>query len=123
MRAVLEERLDDYVPTRSVLEQALDAILATVPGPPAFKEFELPSRAGERQIVDRFLLPPGIVIEADGRQWHARLEAMERDRRRDRAAAALGLRTLRYGWNEIVHHPDEVAAELTAIRSSGRHAA
>jgi very-short-patch-repair endonuclease len=120
MRAVLSERVDGYVPTRSALEQALDSVLATIGGIEFTREFALPSRAGDPHIVDRFLPQARLVVEADGRLWHGRLDAMERDRQRDRRAAALGLRTLRYGWRELVHEPDDVAAELSAIISAER---
>ncbi len=48
-----------------------------------------------------------VVFEADGRRWHARLAAMERDRRRDLLAAAHGYLVVRLTWGELHDAFDE----------------
>jgi very-short-patch-repair endonuclease len=43
-------------------------------------------------------MPPdwNLVIEADGRHWHARVEDFEEDRRRDNELATRGIQVLRF---------------------------
>ena len=61
----------------------------------------------------------GVAVETDGRLAHAGV-ARWRDIRRDNAAAADGIITLRYGWADITEHPCEVAAEIaTVLRRRG----
>jgi len=52
----------------------------------------------------------GLIIEADGRSWHARVAAFETDRWRDNQAAAHGLRVQRFTYTMLRHRPDEVVA-------------
>jgi hypothetical protein len=59
----------------------------------------------------------GVVVELDGRVAHPD-ETRWRDDRRDNAATADGLATLRYGWLEVRQHPCLVAAEVA--RTLGR---
>lgn len=53
-----------------------------------------------------------LIVELDGRRWHAVTTAQERDRRRDRLAVAHGWVVLRFGWQEIVERPNQVANEV-----------
>ena len=57
-----------------------------------------------------------LVIELDGQLAHP-AESRWSDIRRDNAAAAEGLTTLRYGWSEITRNPCQVAAEIAAVLS------
>jgi len=57
-----------------------------------------------------------LVIELDGQLAHP-AESRWSDIRRDNAAAAGGLTTLRYGWSEITRNPCQVAAEIAAVLS------
>jgi very-short-patch-repair endonuclease len=75
----------------------------------------LPGRAGEPHRVDRLFRSPPLIVEGDGRLWHARLETMDRDRRRDRHALRLGFPTVRFGWHELTNLASEVAEELDAL--------
>ncbi len=50
-----------------------------------------------------------LVVEVDGRRWHA---DKKRDQLIDNALVAAGWRVLRYGWGEIVHETERVLAEL-----------
>jgi very-short-patch-repair endonuclease len=61
-----------------------------------------------------------LIIEGDGRRWHARLESMERDRARDNEAVAHGYRVLRFSYWMLRDHPDEV---LDVVLRVGRLAA
>lgn len=69
------------------------------------------SRAQYRDVLyEQF----SVCVETDGSMAHP-LDARHLDRRRDNAAAAGGLVTLRYGWLEITQHPCLVAAEVAAV--------
>lgn len=62
-----------------------------------------------------------VVVELDGREFHAAARA-HRDRHRDNDASVRGLLTLRYGWHEVVGDPCGVAgqvAEALAVRGWG----
>lgn len=108
----LDGRTRGYVPSRSELERLLDAVLATLPFPAPEHEVTLPNRALEPHRVDRLFRHPPLIVEADGRLWHARLQDLERDRRRDRHALRLGFPTVRYGWTDLTRDAHEVREEL-----------
>ena len=57
-----------------------------------------------------------VAVETDGKLAHP-LEARWGDVRRDNAAAADGIITLRYGWSDITMRPCFVAAEVAAVLS------
>ena len=59
---------------------------------------------------DVFYRQYGVVIELDGRASHA--DRRLQDNRRDNAAAARGVITLRYGWPDVTEHPCETASEV-----------
>lgn len=63
----------------------------------------------------------GVVVETDGRAAHPP-EAHWQDQRRDNAAAADGIVTLRYSWTDITQRPCLVATQVAAaLRSRGWH--
>jgi very-short-patch-repair endonuclease len=70
--------------------------------------------------VDACIPAWGLVLEADGRRWHARVEDFDRDRWRDNQAAALGLRVMRFTHVHLVHRQLEV---IRLIVDAGRTAA
>jgi hypothetical protein len=60
-----------------------------------------------------------VVVELDGAAYHPAEKRLE-DNRRDNAAVAQGLVTLRYGWSDITKRPCQTAAEVAAaLRSRG----
>jgi hypothetical protein len=56
----------------------------------------------------------GVVVELDGQASHPD-EQRWQDKRRDNAAAATGMVTLRYGWADVTEHPCETAREVAAV--------
>jgi very-short-patch-repair endonuclease len=85
---------------------------------------DLPTHPLEPHRVDRLFRVPPLIVEGDGRLWHARLATMDRDRQRDRRALRLGYPTVRYGWHELVHSASEVQEELLDLLGlswSARH--
>lgn len=119
LERALRGRTHGYVPSRSELERVLDAIIATLPCAPPEHEVRLPGRGGAEHRVDRLFRHPPLILEGDGRLWHARLQSMDNDRRRDRHALRLGYPTLRYGWFELTQEAAEVRAELLDVLRLG----
>lgn len=72
------------------------------------------SRGGRTEYRDALYRRYGVAVETDGRLAHTG-EARWRDIRRDNAAAAEGIITLRYGWADITRRPCDVAAEIAAV--------
>ena len=59
---------------------------------------------------------PGLAVELDGHRFHGTRRRALADRRKQRALEAAGHRVLRFGWEEVVHHPAEVVAALASAR-------
>lgn len=95
LERALRGRTHGYEPPRSELERMLDGVISTLPCAPPEREVDLPGRSGAPHRVDRRFRGAMVIVEGDGRLWHARLQSMDDDRRRDRHAARLGYRTLR----------------------------
>ena len=66
-------------------------------------------------VVDAVVLESKLILEADGRSWHARLEQMANDRRRDREAAEAGWQTLRWVYDDLVNDPHDAARSLREV--------
>jgi very-short-patch-repair endonuclease len=60
--------------------------------------------------VDGLVPAWGLILEADGRTWHARVRDFETDRWRDNQAAAHGLRVQRFTYAHLRYRVDEVVA-------------
>lgn len=71
------------------------------------------TRSEYRDILYREYL---VAVETDGRLSHP-AEARWVDVRRDNAAAADGIMTLRYSWSDVTDRPCSVAAEVGAVLS------
>lgn len=78
-------------------------------------------RRGTRSQYRDFLYEEhGVAVELDGRAAHPGDTRWD-DIRRDNAAGADGIITLRYGWTSISQHPCRVASEVArALRQRGR---
>ena len=98
LREVVEARSDGTAPTESELERHLHLLLAHPALPPSDLQAALPWRQPASGRVDAVIWPWRLIVEADGRRWHARWRAFETDRRRDAEALAAGFRTLRLTW-------------------------
>ncbi|HEX6939899.1 MAG TPA: DUF559 domain-containing protein [Longimicrobiales bacterium] len=66
--------------------------------------------AGPR--VDFFWREQRLVVEVDGFAFHASPHAFERDRRRDAALTAAGMRVMRVTWRQIVEEPEAVLVRI-----------
>lgn len=123
VKALTHELLDDEPVAASELERRMQELLREAGISGWVPQHRPPWYDGVRGVVD--LAWPGerMVVELDGRRWHATTQAQAGDRRRDRAAVAHGWVTLRFGWQEVVHRPavvvDECLAVLTARAGVG----
>ena len=96
----------------SYLEALLERILHELDLPPWFREHEL-LLGTEPARVDVFMPAAGLVIEADGRNWHTRRQAFESDRRRDNTLASRGIQVLRFTHDMVVNDSLVVRRQIT----------
>ncbi len=115
LRLVLAPLIDDRPVQASALERAVTVLLADH-GIVGFQpQYRPPWYDGIRGVVD-FAHPEfKIVLEADGRRWHSREQAMAEDRRRDRQAVKHGWVTVRVTWSEVTGRAAATAAEIVSI--------
>ena len=66
---------------------------------------------GRPDLVDERL---GIVLEADSFEWHGDRAALARDARRYNRFVVNGWLVLRFTWEDVMFHPDEVRLILEA---------
>lgn len=117
LRPLLLERLDDaWVPNESALETLADEVLGGLALPSMVRQAPLPwaPTAGR---VDRLIPQWRLIVELDGRTWHARTEAFESDRDRDNAALRHGYSTVRLTWHMLKERPQYCRS---LIRDIGR---
>jgi very-short-patch-repair endonuclease len=111
----LIKTLEDRGPGRAVPESALEARLVKVLRQGGFKDLrlqhELPWRPHVPDRVD-VLVNGRIIVEADSRRWHGRVDSMADDRRRDRDAQIHGYPLYRFLYEEVMHEPDVVCETL-----------
>jgi very-short-patch-repair endonuclease len=55
-----------------------------------------------------------LVVEVDGRTFHASRDAFERDRARDAELQAHGYRVIRVTWRQLSARPEVLTARLGA---------
>jgi hypothetical protein len=79
---------------------------------PAGKRQAHAMQGGRGVRRDVFYREYGVVVELDGKLSHA--ERRVQDNRRDNAATACGLVTLRYGWADVTERACATAAEVGA---------
>lgn len=70
-----------------------------------------PHFLGRPDLVDEKLR---IVLEADSFEWHGSRFALARDARRYNRLAVRGWLVLRFAWEDVVLHPEDVRVVLTA---------
>lgn len=121
LRALLDERMEaGWAPPESELERLLRAAVLLVPGcPEVIWQADLPWGPPGEGRVDGLMPDWGVVLEGDGRRWHARLASFDEDRWRDNRAAAAGLRVLRFTWVHLTRRLYEV---VETIEDAGRTA-
>jgi very-short-patch-repair endonuclease len=105
--------------TRSAAEERFLALVrrSDLPMPEVNVWVPLPEGGGYRP--DFLWRRWRLIVEVDGRTYHARRAAFEWDRRRDRRLAVLGYETRRYAARELSARPAVVVAELRCFLSNG----
>jgi hypothetical protein len=114
---VLEERGDGHVPPHSELERLLFATLEAGGLPAPSRQIPLPGRGPVRGIADGGYADARILLEADGRRWHSRVDAARADRARDAQVVRAGWVPLRFVYEQIVADPAEVCAVVRETRA------
>lgn len=116
-----ERRAEGWVPPESELEALLCSVLERLPSRPRFiRQAPLPWRSSKPGRVDVLLPDDRLIMEADGRRWHARVADFDRDRWRDNEAVAHGHRVQRFTW---VHLNDFVDDTIDLIERTLANAA
>lgn len=97
----------------NAFESALRAIAVRVPGLDVVPQVAIrePQFLGRPDLVDEKLR---IVLEADSFEWHGSRAALTRDARRYNRFAVRGWLVLRFTWEDVVLHPEDVRVFLTA---------
>lgn len=114
-----DRRATDWVDLDSLLELVLLRLLAALPpGITVRLQATMPWWSPGEGRVDVYIPEWHLIIELDGRRWHARLAAFDADRWRDNQAVAHGCRVLRFTHAHLTVRPDEVVAVIVA---AGRH--
>ena len=108
---LLESRGPGFSPPASELEQLLRRAVAQAQVPGVVFGMEYPGRRAVGSCVDGAVPAAKLILEADGRRWHRRVEDMRRDRLRDNEAARRGWQTMRFLWEDLVE-PTVVVAQL-----------
>ncbi len=112
LQRVLDARLPAGFVPRSRLERRVDDLLRQSSLPAPVAEFPVPGWQRWAGFVDRAWPEVQLILEVDGRPWHARESSMARDRSRDRAAAAEGWQTLRVLDEEVADAGGAVIADI-----------
>lgn len=97
----------------NAFESTLRAICLLVTGLRVIPQLSLygPRFLGRPDLVDERL---GIVIEADSFEWHGDRAALRRDAQRYNRFAVNGWLVLRFAWEDVMLHPDDVRLTLEA---------
>ena len=122
-RGLARAMLDSLVKGAELAESELEAILfdlvSQVPGIPAIvRQVALPWWRSGAGRGDLGVPDWRLILEADGRSWHARLADFDRDRARDNQAVANGYAVLRFTAVHLRQRPQDV---VSLIADTGRH--
>lgn len=106
--------------TRSEAEERLLALIERSGLPRPSVNAWIPLDEGGGYSPDFLWRRERLIVEIDGRTYHAKRQAFTDDRRRDRRLALAGFETRRYAASELAEDPDRVAAELRAFLQLSR---
>ncbi|MDH3295833.1 MAG: DUF559 domain-containing protein [Acidimicrobiia bacterium] len=120
LRAVVDNLLDDEPVADSMLERLFVQVLADHGIGGFRRQVAVPWYDGRRGVVDFANVSTELIVEVDGRRWHATGQAMTEDRRRDRLAATHGWQVLRVTWEDLVEQPTRTAEQVAAAVTSRR---
>jgi hypothetical protein len=116
---ILDERGPGYVPPRSWLQRRLVNVLVAGGLPKPELEVQLPWRTERESRADALYNDnTRVLIEADGRRWHVRVDQMAEDRRRDREAQNHGYKPYRFVYQELRYDPEMVVETIREARAA-----
>ena len=118
LRAVLSDHAPGEPVPESQLERLFIKFAQKYQLPPFARQINLPGRDQWPGRVDFFWPELRLIIELDGRRWHARFADFDRDHKRDLHFLALGYPTARITWTMLTEDPDSVAGDLLAARKA-----
>ena len=112
VKAILDGDLLLFTKEESELEKRFTG-MSRRHGLPAFAlQHEVWSAGRFVARVDAALPELKLAIEVDGFEFHSSPDAFQRDRNRQNALVGLGWTVLRFTWNDVVHHPAQVAKTI-----------
>lgn len=115
IRRLLEQYGDGEAPPESALEAELLAAAAEAGLTGVVTQHPLPWWPHGAQRVDAFVPAARVILEADGRRWHTRVEDFDHDRWRDNQAVLHHWRPLRYTWRHLTRRRAEVVRDLRSL--------
>ncbi len=118
MHKVLEARAGEAFMGESALEMEGLRLLRDWGFPEPQLQYPLPWRSRRKGRVDFAYPAIRLIIEFDGRRWHATLEAFEEDRLRDNHAQLAGWRVLRITYRMLKEQPEVVRAMIARAFAS-----
>ncbi|MDO9410059.1 hypothetical protein [Patulibacter sp.] len=96
------------------LEDELDALVRTLPLPPAERQLEVRGLSGTLYRLDLGWSGFGLGAEADGRSAHERASSLESDRFRDNDLAGVGWAVLRFTRRQLIGRRTDSGRQLLA---------
>lgn len=122
-KAMIAERVPEGVGhAESELEVLLHRLLRRLSGDVEVVFQATPSWWTEASArVDAYIPAWGLVVEADGRRWHARVADFDNDRWRDNVASAHGHRVMRFTHTHLTERPAEALALLRSAGAASRN--
>lgn len=115
--SVLDELGPGSIPAASVLEQRLYDSVEQAGLPPLVRQFAFPGRQVVHGCVDGAWPDAMLIVEADSRRWHTRVQDLSRDHLRDQEAARAGWLVLRVMHEHLVGATAETIDTLRATRA------
>lgn len=112
LRAVLAEHDIGTTLTRSDLEELTLAVIRDAGLPRPLVNAAVQGASGRMYEVDFHWPDRAVVLEVDGRKFHATASAIERDRRKEADLTAAGRHVLRSTWRQAVREPEQIARML-----------
>ena len=118
LRAVLNDHAAGEPVPESQLERKFIEFAQTYGLAPLVRQVNIPGRDQRPGRVDFMWHGIRLIIELDGRRWHARFADFDRDHKRDLHFLGLGYPTARITWTMLTEDPDTVAADLLEARKA-----
>jgi hypothetical protein len=111
LREILDDRFGQPL-SESELESRFLAVVRAAGLPEPARQVVHRLSDGQFVRIDFVWHSARLVVEVDGRRWHARTETMSSDRKRDNDALLAGRLPLRFTWEHVVREPGYVVATL-----------